>query len=301
MNIVILGAGAIGSLFGGLLSKKNNVSLVGRKPHVQTITKNGLKIIGKTQLNVRISAEDSISKVGFSPDLLILSVKSYDTETAIKEAKTIIGDNTVVLSLQNGLDNIEKICKVVDKKNVVAGVTTHGVFFSKPGIIKHTGIGETFLGELNGKKTERIVNIVECFNRVGIETIVSQDIIKEMWYKTIINSSINSLTAIFQCKNGYLLRNQILEKLVEKICKESTNIARTDGIGISYKNALEKTKEVIRITSENQSSMFQSIRKGGRTEIESINGKLVEIGKKYHIETLLNETLIYSVVGSLNK
>ena len=295
MNVVILGAGAIGSLFGGLLSKKNNVSLIGRKTHVQAIKKNGLKIIGKTQLNVRISAEDSISKIGFSPDLLILTVKSYDTETAIKEAKNIIGDNTVVLSLQNGLDNIEKICKIIDIKNVVAGVTAHGVFFSKPGIIKHTGIGETFLGELNGKKTERIVSIVECFNRVGIETIASQEVVEEIWYKTIINSSINSLTAIFQCKNGYLLKNQILEKLVKKICKESTNIARADDINISYKNALEKTKEVIRNTSENQSSMFQSIKKGGRTEIESINGKLVEIGKKHHIETLLNETLIYSV------
>jgi len=295
MNIVILGAGAIGSLFGGLLSKKNNVLLIGRKIHVKAIKENGLKITGKTQLNVRISAEDSISKIGFSPDLLILTVKSYDTENAIKEAKTIIGDNTVVLALQNGLDNIEKICKIIDKKNVVAGVTTHGVISSKPGIIKHTGIGETFLGELNGKKTERIVSIVECFNRVGIETIVSQDIMKEIWYKTIINSSINSLTAIFQCKNGYLLKNQILEKLVEKICKESTNIASVDGINISYKNALEKTKQVIRNTSENQSSMFQSIKKGGRTEIESINGKLVEIGKKYHIETLLNETLIYSI------
>ena len=295
MNIVILGAGAIGSLFGGLLSKKNNVLLIGRKIHVKAIKENGLKITGKTQLNVRISAEDSISKIGFSPDLLILTVKSYDTENATKEAKTIIVDNTVVLALQNGIDNIEKICKIIDKKNVVAGVTTHGVISSKPGIIKHTGIGETFLGELNGKKTERIVSIVECFNRVGIETIVSQDIMKEIWYKTIINSSINSLTAIFQCKNGYLLKNQILEKLVEKICKESTNIASVDGINISYKNALEKTKEVIRNTSENQSSMFQSIKKGGRTEIESINGKLVEIGKKYHIETLLNETLIYSI------
>jgi 2-dehydropantoate 2-reductase len=295
MNIVILGAGAIGSLFGGLLSKKNNVTLVGRKPHVQAISKNGLKITGKTQLNVRLSAEESIGKIGFSPDILILTVKSYDTETAIKEAKNIIGDNTVVLSLQNGLDNIEKICKIIDKKNVVAGITTHGVFFSKPGIIHHTGKGTTILGELNGKKTERIASIVGCFNRVGIKTIVGQDIIKEIWYKTITNSSINPLTAIFQCKNGYLLKNPILEKLVEKICKESTNIARAECINTSHMAALEKTKEVIKSTSENQSSMFQSIKKDGRTEIESINGKLVEIGKNHHVETLLNETLIYSV------
>ncbi len=295
MKIVVLGAGAIGSLFGGLLSKKNDVTLVSRKTHVQTIKKNGLKITGKTKLKVNIVALDSISKIGFSPDLLILTVKSYDTEAAIKEAKSIIGNKTVVLSLQNGLDNIEKICKTVDERNVVAGITTHGVFFSKPGVIKHTGIGETILGELNGKKTERIKQISDIFRSSGIETKISTDIFREIWIKAVVNSSINPLTTFFQCKNGYLLKNPILERIVEKICEESTRIANSAGIYISYDDTIKKTKEVIRVTSENYSSMLQSIKKDGRTEIESINGKLVGLGKKNNVETLLNEALIYSI------
>jgi len=117
MNIVILGAGAIGSLFGALLSKKNNVLLIGRTPHIQAITENGLIITGKTNTTVKILAEESIKKVTFSPDLLVLTVKSYDTETAIKEAKSIIDDSTIVLSLQNGLDNIDTMEKVVDSIN----------------------------------------------------------------------------------------------------------------------------------------------------------------------------------------
>jgi len=295
MKIVVLGAGAIGSLFGGLLSKKNDVTLVSRKTHVQTIKKNGLKITGKTKLKVNIVALDSISKIGFSPDLLILTVKSYDTEAAIKEAKSIIGNKTVVLSLQNGLDNIEKIYKTVDERNVVAGITTHGVFFSKPGVIKHTGIGETILGELNGKKTERIKQISDIFRSSGIETKISTDIFREIWIKAVVNSSINPLTTFFQCKNGYLLKNPILERIVEKICEESTRIANSAGIYISYDDTIKKTKEVVRITSENYSSMLQSIKKDGRTEIESINGKLVGLGKKNNVETLLNEALIYSI------
>jgi len=295
MKIVVLGAGAMGSLFGGLLSKKNDVTLVSRKTHVQTIKKNGLKITGKTKLKVNIVALDSISKIGFSPDLLILTVKSYDTEAAIKEAKSIIGNKTVVLSLQNGLDNIEKIYKTVDERNVVAGITTHGVFFSKPGVIKHTGIGETILGELNGKKTERIKQISDIFRSSGIETKISTDIFREIWIKAVVNSSINPLTTFFQCKNGYLLKNPILERIVEKICEESTRIANSAGIYISYDDTIKKTKEVVRITSENYSSMLQSIKKDGRTEIESINGKLVGLGKKNNVETLLNEALIYSI------
>ncbi|MCX6667692.1 MAG: 2-dehydropantoate 2-reductase [Euryarchaeota archaeon] len=295
MNIVILGAGAMGSLFGGLLSKKNNVSLIGRKIHVQAIKENGLKITGKTQLNVRISAEDSIGKIGFSLDLLILTVKSYDTETAIKEAKTIIGDNTVVLSLQNGLDNIEKICKIMDKKNVVVGVTTHGVFFSKPGLIKHTGSGETILGELDGKKTERIKHIADLFNEAGIETTISTNIVREIWIKAIVNSSINPLTTFFQCKNGYLLENPVLENLVERICKESTDVANNEGIQLSHQDMIKKTKEVIRNTSENYSSMFQSFKKGGKTEIDSINGKIVDLGKINGVKTPINEAFVRSI------
>ena len=187
MNIVIMGAGAIGSLFGALLSKKNNVMLIGRTSHVKTIRKNGLNIEDKTQLNVKIPAEDSIDKVTLSPDILILTVKSFDTISAINQAMKIIDDDTIILTLQNGLDNIDMIEKVVDSKQIIAGITTHGAFFSKPGVIRHTGKGKTTLGELSGRKTGRIKHIADLFNEVGIETIVSEDIIKEMWVKAIIN------------------------------------------------------------------------------------------------------------------
>jgi len=295
MNIVILGAGAIGSLFGGLLSKKNNVLLIGRKKHIQAIKENGLKITGKTQLNVKISAEDSIQKINFEPDLLILTVKSYDTENATKEAKSIIGNRTVILSLQNGLGNIDKMEKIVNREKIIAGVTTHGAIFSKPGFVKHTGKGKTVLGELNGKETRRIKQIVELFNEAGIETRISKNIIRELWTKAIVNSSINPLTTFFQCKNGYLLKNPILEKTVEKICEESTKVANFEKIKLSYEDMVEKTKEVIRNTSENYSSMLQSFKKGGKTEIDSINGKIIDIGKRNCIETPMNELLIHSI------
>ncbi|EMR74997.1 ketopantoate reductase [Thermoplasmatales archaeon SCGC AB-540-F20] len=295
MNIVIMGAGAIGSLFGALLSKKNNVMLIGRTSHVKTIRKNGLNIEDKTQLNVKIPAEDSIDKVTLSPDVLILTVKSFDTISAINQAMKIIDDDTIILTLQNGLDNIDMIEKVVDSKQIIAGITTHGAFFSKPGVIGHTGKGKTTLGKLNGKKTGRIKHIADLFNEVGIETIVSEDIIKEMWVKAIVNSSINPLTTFFQCKNGYLLENPILEKIVEKVCKESTSIAKANGINLLNQHTIQKTKEIIRNTSENHSSMLQSFKKGKKTEIDSINGKIVEIGKKHDIEPMINEVLVYLI------
>ncbi|MFW6149293.1 MAG: ketopantoate reductase family protein, partial [Atribacterota bacterium] len=292
MNIIILGAGAIGSLFGALLSKKNNVLLIGRTLHTNAIRKRGLKIEGKTRFNQKIPAVHSIDDVMFSPDLLILTVKSYDTESAIKTARKMINKNTIVLSLQNGLDNIDKMEKFIARRQIIAGVTTHASLFSKPGLIKHTGKGKIILGELNGRKTKRIENIVNIFNEAGVETIVSVDIVKEIWIKAIINSSINPLTTIFECKNGYLLQNPILERIVERVCEESTGIANANGIKLSYIDMLEKTKEVINYTSENYSSMLQSFKKGRKTEIGSINGKIVEIGEKHNVEPMISEVLI---------
>ena len=295
MNIVIFGAGAIGSFFGALLSKKNNVYLIGRNPHISTIKRKGLTLLGKTQLNVKISAYDSAYDIMLYPDLLILTVKSYDTKNAIHEALSIINDDTIVLSLQNGLDNIDKIKKVVNPHNILCGVTTHGAILSKPGVIRHTGQGYTVLGELNRKKTERLQHIVHVFNDAGIETKYTLDIDKEIWIKAIINSSINPITTFFNCKNGYLMKNPILENIVERVCRESTYVARSHKINISYQNALKKTKEVIQNTADNYSSMLQSFKRGKKTEIESINGVIVSIGKKYGIDVSINDLLLHLI------
>ncbi len=300
MNIVILGAGAIGSLFGALLFKKNNVLLVGRASHVHAIKTNGLSISGKTCLNVKIFAEESVEDIPFSVDLLIIAVKSYDTKSAIKQAKKIINDDTIVLSLQNGLDNVKEIEHVVDRRQIIAGVTTQGAFFSKLGYIVHTGVGKTILGEMDGENSERIKNVKDIFNQVGIKTVVSKNIIKEMWVKAIVNSSINPITAFFKCKNGYLLENPVLEKMVEKICEESTNVADVYGMNLSYLDMVQKTKEVIRDTSENYSSMLQSVKRGKKTEINSINGVLVDIGRSYNIEVSLNEIMV-SLIKTLSE
>jgi len=297
MNIVVIGAGAIGSLFGALLSKKNTVVLVGRTPHINAIQHRGLNITGKNQLHVTLTAFDSTKNVTTTPDLILLTVKSYDTATAIKHTVPLLGSETVVLSLQNGLDNIENIEQVIEKNRILAGVTTHGAIFSNPGEIVHTGKGTTILGELNGTRSQRLESIVHVFNEAGIETSISTDIKKEIWAKAIINSSINPLTTFFNCKNGYLLENPLLEKTVEIICKESTCIARAEGIPLTALDMIRRTKEVIKDTAKNYSSMLQSVQQRKKTEIDSINGKLITIGKHHGIETSLNKILVELVTS----
>lgn len=294
MNIVVFGAGAIGSLFGGLLSKNNNVVLVGRKNHVSEVQKNGLKISGKTNLCVNIKAVESVEELSFHADLVIISVKSYDTENAVNEIKKIINKNTFVMSLQNGLDNIEKIEKIVDKNMLFICITTHGSVFSKPGVIVHTGIGKTKIGAI--KKNQYIVQeFVDLFNISGINTVCSDDIMYDVWAKCVVNSSINALTCFFKCKNGYILKNPILEKLMKKICYESTNVARSVGFNLVYEDMLDLTKEVICDTSDNFSSMLQCVQKSSRTEVDSINGFILKAGRKFGVDVSLNDIVVYVV------
>ncbi len=297
MNIVIFGAGAIGSLFGGILAKNNNVFLIGRKNHVEKIKKKGLRLKGKTNLCVRVLTSEKVEDILFSPDLIIISVKSYDTEYAVNEIKKIIDKNTFVISLQNGLDNVDKIEKIVDKKKLLVCITTHGSIFSKPGVIIHTGVGKTKIGSID-KNYSFEHKFVDLFNKSGIKTNISKNIMYDIWIKGIINSSINPLTCIFKCKNGYILKNPILEKLMEKICQESVNVANACGFNIVYRDALSLTKEVICETSENFSSMLQSIRNRGKTEIYSINGFIVKAGKNFNIDVTLNE-IITNIVCNL--
>ncbi len=291
MNVVVFGAGAIGSLFGGILSKKNNVVLIGRKNHVHAIKENGLIIKGETKIHATIQVTDCIENIGFTPDLLILTVKSYDTREAMTAAIKAIDRHTMVLTLQNGLGNIETIAEFVSRKQIIAAITTHGSIFEQPGIIRHTGIGSTKLGEPNGSQSDRIKQIASMFSHVGIAVSISDNILRDIMGKAIINASINPLTSVFQCKNGYLLKNPILTSLMQRICTESTLIANAAGFSFSTQEMLDQTVQVIRETAENYSSMVQSIQRKSQTEIDAINGRLAEIGRQYDCNNQLNHML----------
>ncbi len=295
MKILVMGAGAIGSFFGGLLSKENNVVLIGRKPHVDMINKKGLKIKGKTKFNCKLRAFYSTDNISDDFDLILLTVKSYDTEKAVNQIKHFVSEKTIVLSLQNGLDNLKKITKYFSRETVFAGVTSNGVIFEKPGIINHTGVGYTFLGSVSAKNKDKLRKIAKFFNKSGIKTSISPDITEDIWVKGIINSSINPLTTFFKCKNGYLIENPVLKNLVKKICFESTNIAKTQTLELNFDDMIDKTFSVIKDTKDNYSSMLQSYLSKKAFEIDSINGVLADIGKKENVDTTLNEILIFSV------
>ena len=285
MKFIIFGAGAIGSLFGGLLSTKNDVLLVGRKEHIEAIGKRGLKIEGATEGIFYPKIEWDGSKY----DFVILATKAYDTGRAVDEISKRFG-KIPIISIQNGLRNEDIIAEKIGSKNVIGGVTNHGVTFIENGRIFHAGKGETIIGEITGEITERIKKICKAFNECGIETRISSEIKKEKWKKAIVNSAINGLTTVLKCRNGEIIKNEHTKYLIKKICMEGIEIADAEGIEIG-KEIVNKVEEVARNTSENISSMLQDVLSGKKTEVDEIIGEMVRRAKKHGINACINETI----------
>ena len=290
MKITIFGAGAIGSLLGAHLSRHHDVAFIGRPPHITSIQSQGLTITGKTRFHGKIMARTTLDDTT-TPDLIIVTVKAYDTAIAAGEISSILTPTTTVLTLQNGLGNIEALAAKIPIHQLLAGIITHGALLTSPGTVTHTGKGEITIGELDGDISDRVTNIANIFTSSNLPATVSKDITSDIWRKTIVNSSINPLTALFTCTNGYLQTNPILAHMVDAICDESTRIAQAAGKPVTIEEMRNLTRHVIHDTAQNSSSMLQSLQHNKPTEIASINGALAQTASHNHLDAPLNRLL----------
>lgn len=292
MRILVFGAGALGSFVGGMLSQNNDVVLIGRREHVETIEGNGLAITGKTEIVVHPKAKESVDG-NEKPDWVLVATKSYDTEDAMRTLSPLFKD-AVFLSLQNGLGNEDIMSRYVPR--VLGGTTSHGITKDGAGRIIHAGLGRTVLGNYQGAE-DSVSVVADALNGSGIETETANDIRSEIWKKAIVNAGINPVTAITGQKNGFILENPDLEMTLEAICEEAVQVANAHGIDISVEESIEQTKEVARLTADNKSSMLQDMEGGKRTEIDSICGAIVKLGMEKNVPTPVNSSLMAVVKG----
>lgn len=295
MKILVMGAGAVGSLFGGLLAENgNDVTLVGRQNHMESIRKNGLKIKGlfNKHISRNLKAEvDLTNLLREKFDLILLTVKAYDTKQASTQIKNLVKKKTMVLCLQNGLGVEDEASKVLDKNHVLRATTFCGVYLNKPGIITCTGFGKTFIGEPYYKNLrEETVRIAKTFEEAGFPTKTSTNIHETVWVKTLVNVGINPYGALTKKRNGELLENTEIKELMIATVKEGINVAKK--LRISFKeNPINLMLETAKATAKNLNSMLQDLLKGKKTEIDYLNGAIVKLGKKLGIPTPLNKLL----------
>jgi 2-dehydropantoate 2-reductase len=294
VKVAIVGVGAMGSLFAYLLSRAGYSPwlLDNCQERVDTIKKDGIWVEGITG-----SHHVMFHKITTQPeevgavDLLIIFVKAYDTREAIKGAVPLLGERTLVLTLQNGLYNLDSIADITGKRRVIGGITAYGATQLSHGHIRHAGVGETTIGSLKGEEIKDIGNIKQVLDTAGVTTSITEDIEGTIWGKLIINAAINPLTALTQLRNGEIIEHTELLDLQSRVVEEACAVAKAKGVTIHYRNPVEKVKNVCKATGSNRSSMLQDILNGKRTEIDYINGAIVSEGKEYAIPTPYNYIL----------
>lgn len=293
MKIAILGTGAMGGVYGYKLYQGGyDVTFIDIwKEHVEAMKANGLKVDGLGgEAHFKAKCTDKSEEVG-PVDLVIILVKAYDTLSAIKGALPLIGPETMVVSLQNGVGNIEKLASVIDPKHIIGGVTSHSAFMVAPGNNHHAAASYTSIGELDGSISERIKKVADIFEKSGlIPVVISDNVTGLIWKKLMGNISINAICALTHIRNGQILDFEEMAEVSRLAVMETAAVARAKGIVMDY-DPWETARKVMIDTVNGRASMLQDVMAKRRTEIDVINGAVVQEGKTLGIPTPVNQTL----------
>lgn len=295
MRFCVIGPGAMGCLFAGYLKHAGfDVVLLDRRPErVRVLENRGIRIEG-VRGEFRAEVQDFLEPERVGPvDVVLVCVKSYDTRTAAEKIRPLVGRDTLVVTLQNGLGNVEELAlALAGRGNVAAGITAQGATVLGPGHIRHAGEGETMLGLPTPDDTSTarriLLEMVDCFQKAGFVTRVADQIHNLIWSKLMVNVGINALTALTRLRNGDLVLHPESEKLLDQAVGEGLQVAEASGVRIVFPDPLAQVKNVCRNTSRNISSMLQDVLNHKKTEIDYINGAIVREGALRGVPTPVN-------------
>jgi 2-dehydropantoate 2-reductase len=303
LNIAILGAGSLGCAMGGVLAEGGHqVTLINRHAaFVDAINQHGLILnAAGIERTVAVRAVTQCSEVDLSAgelDVLLVLVKSFHTEAAMQAALPLVGKSTAVLSLQNGVGHEAILSRMVGAHKVLAGKTYVGGVVLGPGRVIDGSRGkETIIGELDGSMSERAQRIATAFTAAGLVTHVSPNIMTTIWDKLLVNAATGALSAITGLPYGPLYEQGGLEATAIALVAEGMAVAKASGIAISFTDPREPwVKAGAGLPREFKPSMLQSLDKGSITEIDFINGAIVEQGARLGVPTPVNATLVACV------
>jgi len=296
MHILILGAGALGSLLGARLSQADRVRislLTTDRQHVLAIRQDGLtveELDGSTRC-YRLPAFDAPHALEEAPDLVLVSVKTHSIEGAVSSVVDRCHAATLFLTLQNGIGNWERIGRLVGEGSVLVGTTAQGATLLAPGRIRHGGNGPTYLGEPDGPPSPRVLAVVEKFRQAGLAAESREGMAQLIWEKLHVNVGINAITALTGIRNGFIAAMPVARELCRAAVEEAMRVARAKGF-VMPEDMVERVLAIAQATAVNRSSMGQDVDHRKRTEIDAINGAIVALGEQLHLPTPVNQTLV---------
>jgi 2-dehydropantoate 2-reductase len=302
-RIAVVGAGAVGCYFGGMLARAGApVTLIGRAPHVDAIHRDGL-FIDSIHFKERVSVFASTELAAVrDAQLVLFCVKTVDTERTAKLLAPFLAPDTTVVSLQNGVDNAERMDFAAGIQ-AISAVVYIAAEMSGLGQVKHSGRGDLVIGNPpsnQGASETELAEIAGIFTRAGVPCRVSQNIMFELWTKLIMNCAYNALSALSRARYGRLVDDAGSVEVMRQAVSEGVGVGNASGVRLSEDKLMAAVLELGRVVPEALSSTAQDIARGKPTEIDSLNGFLVRRGEELGVPTPVNQTL-YSLVKLLER
>jgi 2-dehydropantoate 2-reductase len=301
MRVAIMGSGGLGSYFGGTLAHAGvDVTFISRGKNLDAFRSGGLTVrqLDGTEFHTEVNATDNTS--GLEPvDLIWFTVKTYDIEAAASQVRPLIGDETVVLPLQNGVEAAERIQNVIGEGHVLGGVCSGGATLLSPGVVeaKVPRIRVLF-GELAGGTSSRTENLLESLVQAGVAAELASDIRVEIWQKFIAACMSLGLSSLIRLPFGPMFQHEETRALARGVMEEAAEVARAEGVNLPQDAAMKAYAIFESLAKENpevRGSMYFDLIQGRRLELESMNGAVVRLGRKHGISTPCN----FAVVAAL--
>jgi len=298
MTVAVVGAGAVGCYFGGMLARAGvPVTLIGRRTHVEAMAAEGLLLerLGSRE-RLRVSASTEIAAAR-GAQLVLVCVKAVDTEDLARTLQPNLSAGSAVLSLQNGVDNVERMREAA-QIDAIPAVVYVAAAMAGPGHVKHSGRGDLIVGRLPGQgeavprpaRTD-LEALARLFESAQIPCRVSPDIRTELWTKMVLNCAYNAISALGRARYEHLIRTPAIRELMKQVVEETLAVARAEAVSLSATEVLEATYRLGEAMPNATSSTAQDIARGKPTEIDSLNGLVVRRGQAKGVPTPVNFAL----------
>lgn len=294
----VVGAGAVGSFFGAMLARAGHpVTLIGRAPHVEAIARDGLRLQWASGVEpVRIAATTALDAVR-DADLVLVCVKSADSDAIARQIAPLLRDDAIVLSLQNGVDNADAIARHV-RQTVLPAVVYVAVGMAAPGVVAHHGRGDLVIGSRDAAAASdaalaaRLQAVVDLFGAAQVPVRISADVVGELWSKLLVNCAYNAISALSQLPYGRLVALPEVRTMQQAVVREVLAVARAEGHPIDPAAAAAAVDGIAAAMAGQLSSTAQDLARGKPTEIDHLNGSIVRRGAAHGIATPVNQALV---------
>jgi 2-dehydropantoate 2-reductase len=297
-STVVVGAGAVGSFFGAMLARAGQqVTLIGRAPHVDIIERDGLQLemAGRVEA-LRLASATRLAAVR-GADLVLFCVKSTDTDAVARELAPLLDADALVLSLQNGVDNAATIARHVHHQPVVPAVVYVATAMPRPGLVQHFGRGDLVIGPRDAAAARdaalaaRLQAVADRFGAAGVPVRIAADVMAELWRKLMVNCAYNAISGLAQVPYGRMAAMASIREVQRAVVREVVAVAQADGQPLALDASFEAMERIASAMPAQFSSTAQDMARGKPSEIDHLNGFVVRRGAELGVPTPVNQTL----------